>query len=275
MTTVTCRAHGLRYDPAVAGGCVLCKRTSSPPRSRGSGRRVALVGVALLVCGGAFVAWYRGRGSAGVETTLATTNRDGRSGAAYVPEHDASRALPLLVAIHGTGGDGHGAVAGFRAMADAKGFVIVAPDSRRTPDGRWSWEVGDHAGEVTDDYRHVMACIREVTAIPGLRIDLAHVLVAGHSGGGSSAPYLATNEPLFTAFAVLHGGVFPGGLGAHGVRGWFSGGSRDPIRPAAGVTSAADAARAAGVADVEMHVFEGGHEVSPAEMDALIAWWLR
>ena len=283
MALVACRAHGLRYDPAVASGCVLCRRTSRPPVTpRGGGSaRVAVVVTLLVACalGGGLVAWRRsggaGASSGGVETTLRTTNPDGRSGAAYVPSHDPARPLPLLVAIHGTGSSGRAAVAAFRAMADAKGFAIVAPDSRKAPDGQWSWQVGDHAGEVTEDYAHVMACVRELTATPGLRIDAEHVLIAGHSGGASTAPYLATNEPLFTAFAVLHGGVFPAGLGAHGVRGWFSSGNHDPLRPADGVSRAADAARAARLRDVEMHVFEGGHEVSPAEMDALVAWWLR
>jgi phospholipase/carboxylesterase len=282
MALVTCRAHGLRYDPSVASGCVLCRRTSRPPaRSGGGGARVVVV-AALVACavGGGLLAWRNLGGGAGArahaagsETTLRTMNRDGRSGAAYVPSHDPARPLPLLVAIHGTGSSGHAAVAAFRAMADANGFAIVAPESRKSPHGQWTWEVGDHAGEVTEDYAHVMACVREVTA--DLRVDAEHVLIVGHSGGASTAPYVATNEPLFTAFAVLHGGVFPGGFGTHRVRGWFSSGNHDPLRPADGVARAADAARSAGVGDVEMHVFEGGHEVSAAEMDALVAWWLR
>jgi len=41
------------------------------------------------------------------------------------------------------------------------------------------------------------------------------VLIAGHSEGGSSALYIASNRPFFTHIAVLHGGVFPGGIGPH------------------------------------------------------------
>jgi len=82
----------------------------------------------------------------------------------------------------------------FRQAAEREKFLVVAPDSRATPDGKDGWEVGDHAGEVTADYLHIQACVAEVLAMPGVRIDPAHVLIAGHSGGGSTAPYVATNE---------------------------------------------------------------------------------
>ena len=67
--------------------------------------------------------------------------------------------------------------------------------------------VGQRPHEVTEDYRHIMDCVREVLTLPGVRIDPAHVLIAGYSVGGSAAPYLASHEDLFTAFAVLHGHV--------------------------------------------------------------------
>ena len=39
------------------------------------------------------------------------------------------------------------------------------------------------------------------------------------------APYLATTEEALSAFAVLHGGAFPGGFGPRRVPGWFSTGT--------------------------------------------------
>ena len=97
-----------------------------------------------------------------------------------------------------------------------RGFAILAPESRIAPDGQANWEVGDHPGEITDDRTHVMACLAELVAVLSaehLTLDPRHVLVAGHSGGASSAPWLATSEEPFTAFAVLHGGAFPDGFG--------------------------------------------------------------
>jgi predicted esterase len=107
----------------------------------------------------------------------------------------------------------------------------------------------------------------------GLRITAPRVRVAGHSGGASSAPWLATNEEPFTAFAVLHGGAFPGGFGHRRVRGWFSTGSADPIRPPDMVTRAYETSRGPG-SPYEMHVFPGGHDLGEQERRALIAWWL-
>jgi predicted esterase len=207
---------------------------------------------------------------------LRTTNSSGRSGAYYIPPLSAAaRAapLPLFVFLHGTGGNGDGGVQAFRALADERGFAILAPESRVAPDGQITWEVGDAPGDITDDRRHVMACLAELLATEHLTLDPLHVLVAGHSGGASSAPYVATNEEPFTAFAVLHGGAFPGGFGHRSVRGWFSTGGADPIRPPSMVTRAYEASRGPG-SRYEVHVFAGGHELGAEERRALIAWWL-
>ena len=135
-------------------------------------------------------------------------------------------------------------------------------------------QVGDHAGDVTEDLEHVGHCLDELRAMPGVRIDPAYVLIAGHSGGASEAPYVASNREPYTAFAVLHGGVFPGGLGSRQVRGWFSTGDTDPLRPAAGVQRAAEDTRRAGFGDVVYREFHEGHDVGPEEVEALLTWWL-
>jgi phospholipase/carboxylesterase len=207
--------------------------------------------------------------------TLQTKNASGRSGAYFLPSGYEGRPLPLLVAIHGTGSNGLAMVNVFREAAEREKIVLVAPDSRTHPDGKDSWEVGDHAGDVTPDYLHVKACVAELLAMPGVRIDPARVLIAGHSGGGSTAPYVATNEDGYTAFAVLHGGVFEGGLGRRSVRGWFSTGQSDGLRGPAGVQAAAGRAKAAGVGEVEYRVYPGGHEIGEQELREVVEWWLR
>jgi dienelactone hydrolase len=78
-----------------------------------------------------------------------------------------------------------------------------------------------------------MDCVREVLRTPGVRIDPARVLAAGFSVGGSVAPYIATRESLFTAFAVLHGHVVPGSLGRLRPRAWLSAGDQDRVRTVA------------------------------------------
>jgi poly(3-hydroxybutyrate) depolymerase len=214
-----------------------------------------------------------GRGQSAIAGTLATTNSSGRTGAYFLPSGFRGQSLPLLVGIHGTGASGSSIVALFRDAAERRHFLVVAPDSRFAPGGQATWEVGDHAGEVTEDFDHVRRCVEEVVAMEGVVVDRAHVLIAGHSGGGSTAPYVATNDETYAAFAVLHGGVLPGGLGGRTVRGWFSTGDADSMRTPLAVQEAADLLRARGLA-IEYRVFHEGHEVREQEVAALVQWWL-
>ena len=255
--------------------------TSARPASRSS--VVLLLLILALLAGGGAILWRHALASQtdlaaflpGTTGTLWTKNSAGRSGAYFLPSGYNGRPLPLLVAIHGTNGSGEAMVRFFREAAEREKFMVVAPDSRLRPDGKDSWEVGDHAGEITPDLLHVRACVAELLAMPGVRLDPTHVLIAGHSGGGSTAPYVATNEEPYTAFAVLHGGVFAGGLGKRTVRGWFSPGQSDGLRGPTGVQEAASRAKGAGVAEVEYRVYPGGHEVGEQELRELLEWWLR
>ena len=278
----------LAIDPD--GTCVLCRREANPPplappnAARSSRARVLVLLLLLVLLTGSgfalrryllassadFAVFLPGKAGA-----LQTKNDVGRSGAYFLPTGYEGHPLPLLVAIHGTGGRGEGMVRFFREAAEREKFIVVAPDSRMPPDGQDSWDVGDHPGEITPDYVHVKACVAEVLAMPRVSIDPTRVLIAGHSGGASTAPYVATNEEPYTAFAVLHGGVFASGLGKRKVRGWFSTGLSDAMRGPAGVEQAANRAKSAGVTQVEYRVYPGGHEIGDREITELLEWWLK
>jgi poly(3-hydroxybutyrate) depolymerase len=206
---------------------------------------------------------------------LTTTNSAGRTGAFYLPADFASSPLPLLVAIHGTGGVGASMVSLLRPAADRYRFIVVAPDSRRSPAGDFTWEVPSNPGETTEDQSHVARCVQEVLAMPGIRVEPGKTLIAGHSAGASTAAYEASVDDSYGAFAVLHGGVFAGRLNARPVRGWFSTGTADAIRPPAVVRRAVDQAMRAGLGPIVYREFQEGHEVGTQELDALVEWWLR
>jgi phospholipase/carboxylesterase len=191
----------------------------------------------------------------------------------YVPAQAAATARPLLVLFHGTGGSGADIINAFRPLAEARGIILLAPDSGRSPDGAYNWQVPDSPNEGTPDQAHVAACLAEVFAAPGLHIDPEHVLALGHSGGGSSAAYIATTDPRLRGFAVLHGGVFAGGLGSNRVPAWFSTGTEDPLRPPVMVERAA-AAAAAHATTVTTRLYPGGHAMSDTEIREVLAWWL-
>jgi len=208
------------------------------------------------------------------EGSLSTTNSVGRSGAYYIPAHQSGTALPVLLVYHYTGGAGLDMVNVFRPLAEARTFAIVAPDSRVSPDGQFTWEVGNQAGEVTPDVTHALACLDELTDSLGVTLDPSFLLAAGHSGGASSAPYVASNNDDFTGFAILHGGVVAGGIGDHIVRGWLSTGEDDDIRPPDGLEDAADYLQGLGFDDLTVSLYPGGHGIDSTEAADLIDWWL-
>src|SRR5215831_14518447 len=100
------------------------------------------------------------------------------------------------------------------------------------------------------------------------------VLAAGFSVGGNVAPYIATRESLFTAFAVLHGHLMPGALGRLRPSVWLSTGDRDRVRTVEYMRSVAGHLTADGFPSVELRVFKLDHSLGDDELAALVAWWL-
>jgi poly(3-hydroxybutyrate) depolymerase len=302
---VRCERHGLAYDPDRGTGCVLCRSESRRPSAFPPLDRVLvglLAAIVVMLVGGVFIqlatpAFERWLGPTGVPSasvpaptpgraaperprslqigtfTLQTKNASGRAGAFFIPPEAAHGPRPLLVLFHGTGGSGAQILATFSTHAARRGLIVLAPDSGRSPDGAYNWQVPDTPGDEPPDVLHARACLGELYATAGLRIDPARVLAAGHSGGGSSAAYLGTTDPRVQAFAVLHGGVFAGGLGSSRSRAWFSTGSDDALRPPAVIERAAEATRPH-AGEVTTHLYPGGHALSQAELDDLMAWWL-
>lgn len=205
--------------------------------------------------------------------SFAATNSADRNGAWYLPAGWNVEPVPVLVLYHGTGGDGAGILFQFTPWAEAAGLALVAPDSRVSPSGQVTWEVGTEPGEITEDVEHTAACLDELAATEGLTLSEGDWWAAGFSGGGSSAPYYATNDERFLAYASLHGGAFPGGMGENLAQGWFSTGEDDSARPPEMVEADAQAVADAGYPEPELRVYAGGHTLSETELDELVAWW--
>ena len=210
-------------------------------------------------------------GQSGVTRTVQAKTSTVRQGAYYVPSTYESRPLPLIVGFHGTGGKGSLMILRLQALAEREGFIVLAPDSVSVA-GVWS--VAPQGDEVTEDYRHVMACVREVLQAPGVRVDSERVLAAGFSVGASVAAYVATRERVFTNVAVLHGHVVLGSLGPLRPRAWVSAGDQDRIRTVAYMKSVAESLTQAGFLTVDLRVFKADHRLGDDELSALVAWWL-
>jgi poly(3-hydroxybutyrate) depolymerase len=274
--TATCREHGLAYDPSVSNGCVLCRRSiapapmvatpaASPARSRGWILPALALALAAVAIGG--WRWWTTPIGPGRQIPIAARTVTGRTGVAYVPGRRG--ALPLVVWLHGSNEHPMHVVQRLSHFADRDGFALLLPDSVASD----RWYVGDRPSEVTADQTHVIECVHELLARADVQIDPSRVLLVGYSAGGGAAVAFATNDATFSAFAMLHGGLHPGSIGAHAIPGWVSTGDHDTVRPLAVAQQAATTLRGQGMPSVTLEHFPGTHVLFDPEIDALLAWW--
>jgi polyhydroxybutyrate depolymerase len=116
------------------------------------------------------------------------------------PGYDGTNSFPLVLALHGMGGDGPG-MAGlthFNAVADQGSFIVAYPDGIRR---RWSFGPLPLLGGI-DDVGFIAALIAALSA--DLAIDPARVYAVGMSNGGGLVDLLACQRAdLFAACAVV------------------------------------------------------------------------
>lgn len=125
----------------------------------------------------------------------------------FVPTaYDRSRAAPLVIALHGMGGDensyflayGQGA---FKVEAEKRGYIVACPKGRKPA----SMYMGDAEKDVMD-------VIAEMTR--DYKIDPDRIYLTGHSMGGFGTWSVAMSHPeVFAAIAPVSGGSnFPAGM---------------------------------------------------------------
>ncbi len=107
----------------------------------------------------------------------------------YVPIDSDNSKAPILVVLHGTGGDARSTQKwlGFDDLADEYGFVVVYPHS---PDGQWDagagvLELGTGERKRRDDTGYILKIIEEVTV--SYSLDREKVFLVGISDGASMA----------------------------------------------------------------------------------------
>jgi predicted esterase len=119
----------------------------------------------------------------------------------FVPSsYDGTKAYPLVIALHGMGGDensyfeayGKGA---FTSEAEKHGYIVACPKGRKPA----SMYTGDAERDVMDVLADMMRAYR---------IDPDRVYMTGHSMGGFGTWSVAMNHPeMFAAIAPVSGGV--------------------------------------------------------------------
>lgn len=117
--------------------------------------------------------------------------------------------VPLVLVLHGRGGDGPGTadLTGFDDVADERGFIVAYPTG---VDGQWNYVDGIPGYELNvPDVEFLRALVAELSA--RYPVDPARVYVAGFSNGGYMAQHLACKATdLFAAFASVSAAGYGG-----------------------------------------------------------------
>ena len=120
----------------------------------------------------------------------------------FIPDaYDGTKSAPLVVALHGMGGDENGMFDGYGKEltkdANKYGFIVVGPKGREPASmyrGTAEKDVLDVMAEVERDYK----------------IDRSRVYLMGHSMGGYGTWSIAIDHPeLFAALGPISGGGSP------------------------------------------------------------------
>lgn len=192
-----------------------------------------------------------------------------RDGLLYVPtSYTPDTAVPLFVALHGAGGKG-ASWQGYPDRAEAKGIVLLAPDSRsRTWDAIMAGTFGPDVRFLDDALRYTFR---------RCRIDPRRIALGGFSDGASYALSLgAANGDLFSHLVAFSPGFYgPGGRVVGRPRVYVSHGTQDVVLP---FTTTRDriipTLRNAGY-DVTFREFDGGHGVPPEISDGAMVWFTQ
>lgn len=132
--------------------------------------------------------------------------------------YDSDSPAPLVVALHGYGGDAEGILdlPGLVTTADDQGFLLAAPEGTMDQAGRQFWDATDACcnfyGQGVDDSKHLARVIDAVAR--DYAVDPARVFVLGISNGGFMAHRLACDDAEQVAAIVSIAGAQDGNAAA-------------------------------------------------------------
>ncbi|MBW4564982.1 MAG: phospholipase [Mojavia pulchra JT2-VF2] len=109
----------------------------------------------------------------------------------YVPKsYQADKPAPLIVMLHGAGGDARGGLTPFLHQADDAGLILLAPASRLKT---WDMLYGEYGADIAFINQALMQTFNRYA------VDPAHIAVEGFSDGASYALSVGiTNGDLFS-----------------------------------------------------------------------------
>lgn len=192
--------------------------------------------VALLAAFGTSVVGCQSKEDGTVESSLSVGGKTRTFNFHLPPAHgaDPAKKWPLVLVLHGSGGDAVNAeeMTHFTAIAEAEGFVVVYPEGE---DDQWNDRRG--GGSEADDVTFIRALIDDEIAKHA--VDPRRVYVTGMSNGGMMSFRLACELSDKIAAASAVAGLMPKiGEGecrpTHPMPMAIIAGSEDPIVPYGG-----------------------------------------
>lgn len=189
----------------------------------------------------------------------------GRAALIYVPEgYRADRPAPLVVMLHGAGGNPRRVLNSVMPLADSAGVILLAPQS-----AGMTWDVirgryGPDVGFIDRALAHVFA---------RYAVDTMRLAIGGFSDGATYALSLGiTNGDLFTHVIAFS----PGFMVPAGQRGaprlFVSHGTKDQVLSIDACSRRIVRQVRDGGYDVTYREFDGGHTVPPGIAREALAW---
>ena len=189
-----------------------------------------------------------------------------RDGILYVPAgYSPDVPMPLFVALHGAGGAGANWINYF-ARAEARGMILLAPDSRMR-----TWDLV--TGSFGPDFLFLDQALQ--FTFDHCRVDPARIALAGFSDGASYALSMGLpNGDLFTRVVAYSPGFVEYARPLTGHPPIFvSHGTQDPVFAVAGTRDGIVPSLRREGYDVTYREFDGAHEVPAPISEAALDWF--
>lgn len=192
-----------------------------------------------------------------------------RDGLLYVPRQSGrgQGRMPLLVALHGAGGNGAQMAGALQALAENAGLILLAPDSRSST---WDLMLG-RIGPDTDFLNRAMARVQE-----RFEIDPSQVGISGFSDGASYALTVGLeNGDRFSHILAYSPGYMAPRHIRNSPRIFISHGRSDRVLPIEHCSRRIAPQLRQHDLEVRYREFDGGHVLPPEIVKEGVDWFLE
>lgn len=189
-----------------------------------------------------------------------------RDGYLYVPARYRPESLaPLVLMLHGAGGNGRGSIETLMPYADDAGMILVSPDSRLQ-----TWDVLH--GAYGPDIAYIDQALRQT--FDRYSVDPGRVGIEGFSDGASYALSVGiTNGDLFTNILAFSPGFMAPAAQVGAPRIFISHGTQDATLPITRCSRRIVPQLEKAGYDVTYVEFDGPHTVPPAIVRDATQWF--